>query len=99
MVEKLHGGNKMMLQSEDWEMQIKGELTEAAFPKAKINDTDHSIHYKVQPLVPSLLIYLRSCLVVPHFDKKQTDPGPPSPLRKLRSFKHFRAGNLCTVST
>ena len=31
--------------------------------------------------------------------RKQTDPGPPSPLRKLRSFKHFRTGNLCTVST
>ena len=28
----------MMLQKEDWEMQIKGELTEAAFPKAKINE-------------------------------------------------------------
>jgi len=42
VVEKLHGGNKMMLQTEDWEMQIKGELTEAAFPKAKINENSPS---------------------------------------------------------
>lgn len=30
--------------------------------------------------------------------RKQTDPGPPSPLRKLSSFKHFKTGNLHTVS-
>ena len=46
-----------MLQTADWEMQIKGELTEAAFPKAKINENIPShINKAKENLIKGLMI-------------------------------------------
>lgn len=54
------------------------------------------------PGITSNLAHLHSHLVAPHFNEKTSRLGPWSPLRNLRSSKHFKTGDLaeslCTFS-
>ena len=46
------------------------------------------------PDINSNLAHLHSHLLAPHFNEKTCRLGPWSPLRNLRSSKHFKAGDL-----
>lgn len=71
-------------------------------PEGKIRDEDHSVRYKDQLQFPSCLLTFVHVWLFHISIRKQIDWGLSSPLKKVRSSKHFKAGDLaeslCTFS-